>query len=340
MMKFYKATCLAMLMTAGVLQAQDIHFSQYNASPLALNPALTGVNSCDYRVGLGYRNQWASVTTPYVTYELFGDAPIIKNIGGASQLSAGLLLFNDVSGDGNLTNLQAMASVAYNLSLDGTKDKVLSLGIQGGLMNKSIDWTQLNWGTMWDGDEFDPTINPLEPIGEGSISKFDFNTGLAFYGKFSPNFNLTVGGAAFHLVAPQESLLGDTENKLGMRIAGHLKAGITIGKSFGIMPSVLYQSQSKATEILVGSDFGYFINNASFPATIFLGVHDRLDDAIIASIGLDYKNFRFGASYDINNSSLDVASGGKGGMEFTLVYTGCVLPVIPKHYVMPCPKYY
>jgi len=339
MIKFYKTTCLAMLMTAGVLQAQDIHFSQYNASPLALNPALTGVNSCDWRAGLAYRNQWNSVTTPYVTYEAFFDIPIVKNIGtNGSQLAGGLLLFNDVSGDGNLTNLQAMGSVAFNLGLGG-KDKVLSLGIQGGLMNKSIDWAELNWGTMWDGDNFDPTINPLEPLGDDAFSKFDFNTGLAFHGKFSESFNLTVGGAAFHLIAPSESFLGDEENKLGMRIAGHLKAGITIDKKYGIIPSVLYQSQSGAREVVVGSDFGYFLNNASFPATFFLGGHYRLDDAVIAAVGLDYKNFRFGASYDINTSTLKDASNGKGGFEITLVYTGCILPVIPKNYVMPCPRY-
>lgn len=194
-MKFYKATFLAVLMTAGVAQAQDIHFSQYNASPLALNPALTGVNGCDWRAGLAYRNQWASVTTPYVTYEAFFDMPLIKDIGGASQLSGGLLLFNDVSGDGNLTNLQAMASVAYNLGLGGSQDNVLSIGLQGGLMNKSLDWQELNWGTMWDGDEFDPTIDPGEPLGEDAFAKFDMNAGLAFSGKFSETFNLTAGFA-------------------------------------------------------------------------------------------------------------------------------------------------
>jgi len=89
----------------------------------------------------------------------------------------------------------------------------------------------------------------------------------------------------------------------------------------------------------VGSDFGYFLNNANFPATFFLGGHYRLDDAVIAAVGMDYKNFRAGISYDINTSSLQDASGGKGGLEISLVYTGCILPVIPKSYVMPCPRY-
>ncbi|HRF76460.1 MAG TPA: type IX secretion system membrane protein PorP/SprF, partial [Chitinophagales bacterium] len=79
--------------------------------------------------------------------------------------------------------------------------------------------------------------------------------------------------------------------------------------------------------------------NANFPATFFLGGAYRLDDAIIASVGMDFKNFRFGASYDINTSTLKEASSGNGGFELSLVYTGCILPVIPTHYVMPCPRY-
>ncbi|MBK7037948.1 MAG: type IX secretion system membrane protein PorP/SprF [Bacteroidetes bacterium] len=67
-------------MAVGVLRAQDVHFSQYNAAPLALNPALTGVNSCDWRAGLTYRNQWNSVTTPYVTYEAFLTCLLLKKL--------------------------------------------------------------------------------------------------------------------------------------------------------------------------------------------------------------------------------------------------------------------
>lgn len=107
-------------------------------------------------------------------------------------------------------------------------------------------------------------------------------------------------------------------------MVGHLKAGITFGGQFGVIPSVLYQAQSGAKEIVVGSDFGYYLNNA-ISATFFLGAAYRLDDAVIASVGMDYKNFRFGASYDINTSTLKEASAGKGGFELSLVYTGCIL---------------
>ena len=163
--------------------------------------------------------------------------------------------------------------------------------------------------------------------------------GIAYHNKVSPNFNITGGFAAFNLISPNETFLGDEENKLGMRLAGHLKAGITFGKNFGVIPSVLFQTQSGAQEIIVGTDLGYFLNNANFPATFFIGGHYRLDDAVIASVGMDYKNFHGGISYDVNTSTLQDASGGKGGLEISLVYTGCILPVIPKNYVMPCPRY-
>jgi len=338
MTKLYKITCLAACLAVGVLQAQDIHFSQYNAAPLALNPALTGVNACDWRVGGTYRNQWNSVTTPYTTYEVFFDMPIVKDIGGAHKLAAGALLYNDVSGDGKLTNLSAMGNVSFVLGLGGREDHNLSIGLQGGLMHKSLDFASLTWGNQWDGDEFDQTINPNENFGD-AMNKFNLAGGLAYHNKISESFNITGGFAAFNIISPKESFLGDEENKLGMRLAGHLKAGFTIDGKFGIIPTVLYQTQSGAKEIVVGSDFGYFLNNPSFPATFFLGGHYRLDDAIIASVGMDYKNFRGGISYDINTSTLKDASGGKGGLEISLIYTGCILPVIPKTYVMPCPRY-
>ena len=55
------------------LNAQDIHFSQYYASPMTVNPAYTGMFNGTYRVGANYRNQWASVSVPYKTFAAYAD---------------------------------------------------------------------------------------------------------------------------------------------------------------------------------------------------------------------------------------------------------------------------
>ena len=51
---FVLASCLFSFKT---LLAQDIHYSQYYASPLTLNPALTGKFNGYYRATAIYRDQ-------------------------------------------------------------------------------------------------------------------------------------------------------------------------------------------------------------------------------------------------------------------------------------------
>ena len=41
--------------------AQDPRFSQYNAAPQILNPAMTGLFNGNYRVSAIYRSQWRSI---------------------------------------------------------------------------------------------------------------------------------------------------------------------------------------------------------------------------------------------------------------------------------------
>src|ERR1035437_9240949 len=65
----------------GFTYAQDIHFSQYYASPLTLNPALTGLVNGVFRASLNYRNQWFNIPTqntiaPYQTYQASFDMPL------------------------------------------------------------------------------------------------------------------------------------------------------------------------------------------------------------------------------------------------------------------------
>src|SRR5678815_5007499 len=60
---------------------QDLHFSQFYNSPLITNPANTGfIPDGDFRLGINYRNQWASVTAfPYKTMSAFGDMQTMQN---------------------------------------------------------------------------------------------------------------------------------------------------------------------------------------------------------------------------------------------------------------------
>jgi len=81
-------TC-ALLTTGFNSHAQDVHFSQFFASPISLNPALSGSHNYDLRIVDNYRNQWFTLGIPYVSNAVSADFPDWKPIA----FDEGYLLF-------------------------------------------------------------------------------------------------------------------------------------------------------------------------------------------------------------------------------------------------------
>ena len=59
-------------------KSQYLDYSQYYASPLSLNPALTGIGEYG-RFGVNYRNQWPSVSKGYQTFSSWMDYNFEEN---------------------------------------------------------------------------------------------------------------------------------------------------------------------------------------------------------------------------------------------------------------------
>src|SRR4030095_7724780 len=111
-----KSTLLFVLLVSGVwlARAQDIHYSQFYSSPIILNPALTGINDCNYRVTAMYRNQWSSISDPYQTPSIAFDMNnVLQRIITSGTLSLGGYILDERAGTGHLNNLTIMGSVAY-----------------------------------------------------------------------------------------------------------------------------------------------------------------------------------------------------------------------------------
>ena len=88
-----------LLCTAYVIQAQDIHFSQFYASPLTLNPAATGDFKGDWRINNIYRKQWNAISPGYMTNALGFDMPVYL---AGEKFSGGINLVIDKSGPGEM----------------------------------------------------------------------------------------------------------------------------------------------------------------------------------------------------------------------------------------------
>ncbi len=325
--------------------AQDVHFSQFYYSPFTLNPALTGSMDGQYRIGGIYKSQWGSISAPYVysTPSIYGDIKLFSGGYTYNYLGVGLLLLNDKSGDGGLSNLTAMLSASYHQALDKEGNYHIALGLQGGMVQKKIDFTKLDFYDEFDGLGFNGLTS--EHFDFYQIAYSDVSAGLSFDGLISNSSRVQLGASAFHLTTPKESFFVSNDsgsaNVLNMRYVVHGSATFGVKSKFFIFPFVQYQLQNNDNEMVIGSNFGYNLspNPRMAPTLFYVGVFSRVRYDIIPTIGVMMKGIQAGLSYDVNTSSdLNPATGGKGGFELALVYTGNVQQ--PKHYKkVYCPSF-
>ncbi len=313
----------ALALTVQSVHAQDIHFTQFTASPLIVNPAFTGNISGQWRAAAIYRDQWRSVTSPFKTYAASVDAPIIHDLSHGDNLAAGLQLYNDRAGDGNLSNLSVLGSVAYHKFLGANENKSLSVGFQAGYTQKSIDLTKLYFPNEFNAGQFEPGTS-----GEAMNNKVSYvtiNAGIAWAHAAGNNFSYVIGLGANNLNQPQESFKKKQSSDvgLGMRYTAQVGAIAYLGEKFSLRPAFLYQSQSTATEMVAGNEFHLIVGNPefrSFTSAVFLGGYYRNNDAIMVNAGVEFKGLRVGVSYDYNTSNLKTASNGNDGFEICLIY--------------------
>lgn len=334
----------ALALSLNTAQAQDIHFTQFNAAPLTMNPAFTGNFSGQYRLAGIYRNQWRSVTVPFVTLSASYDAPLVYDLSVDDYLAGGIQIYSDKAGDGNLANLSCLASVAYHKFLGANADKSLSVGFQGGYSQKSVDLSRLYFGDEFMNGGYNPGTSSEWANLNNGISYFTMNAGINWAHSVSENFGYSIGFSGMNLNQPQESLEKKTHSEvgLGMRYAAQIGAIGYLNDKFSIRPAVLYQSQATATEVIAGNEFNMMVGDAevrTFATAVFAGVWYRTDDALMVTAGLEWKGWRLGASYDYNTSTLKNASNGNGGFELAIRYIAPSPLDFARKLVYPCSRF-
>lgn len=314
-------------------QAQDIHFSQFYASPLTLNPALTGKMNGSYRIGGIYRDQWRSVASPFITYSASFDMPFVVGKKKVDAVGGGIMFFGDQSNGGALKNTTIMLSAAYHKGLGAKNNHQLSIGVQGGFVTRAADPDEVIFGEQIVNGQVDQTLQNGESFENTNINYPDFNVGLFYNGQLSQKLVLYAGWSMFHLFQPEESFLGG-DFKLPSRQVAHGGLDILVKPKFSILPGVIYMHQAQASEVNFGSNFGFhFGEGPGMGTSLYLGGWYRWDDAAIAMAAVEFGKFRIGASYDINVTE----DANNGSFEVSLIYVGDILKA-DKVFLF-CPRY-
>jgi type IX secretion system PorP/SprF family membrane protein len=323
--------CLVVLvLSANKLTAQDIHYSQYYAQPMTLNPALTGKFDGEWRAGAIYRSQWASVVKPmFVTPSAFVDFSLLKTQLKNDALGIGLYFLNDKQNDGALSTNQIGVSVAYHKGLGEGGKYQLSLGFQGGYIQKKLDLGDLRFADVFD-NNLQPTLTSQEAVAGDSENYIDINTGLFFSGQFTDWMTFYTGFSLWHLTTPDEQFISSTgDNQLPMRYVPHAGIEFKVNDKITVIPGVLFQAMAKTKETNFGATVGYnIVQKEKMNASIYLGLWHRWKDSVIPKIGLEVQNLRVGFAYDVTTSSLkDLKNADNGGklptsFELYLTYIG------------------
>ncbi|MFN0176810.1 MAG: PorP/SprF family type IX secretion system membrane protein [Saprospiraceae bacterium] len=353
---------LAASLSLSSLNAQDIHFSQYNMSPMTLNPANIGNFEGTVRIGGIYRGQWASVIGKgaYKTPSLWADAPIIRGFRKRDWVGIGLVFFSDKAGAGGLVHTAAKFGASYHLSLDKKGNAYLTIGGQYGQASRRLDPSKLQFEEGF--------LNPTPTGGYNSGAQVDFlnakeaksnwsdiDGGIVLRAKLNKRMDMSIGYAMYHIGEGKYGLVtsgsgggtgtntgtpSSSSDEIARRSVVTGLFNIKLNNKLSVGPSFIYQTMSGADEISLQA-LGSYVFNTEKDIDLHFGLGYRLSggDAIYPMLGARYKNLRVGLAYDVNISDLNQVSNYRGGFEVAANYIIKIYkPAVVKTKVL-CPRF-
>jgi len=310
----------ACLFTTTVLQLNaqtDPHFTQNYTYPMYINPAMTGGSDGDYRISTVYRNQWGSISNPFRTNGLSFDARTNRN------LAVGVNVMNQTAGDGGFSYTNAYASVAYTgVKFGAEQNHRLVLALQAGIISRRVDPTKFKWGDQWNPiTGYNANNTTSESFNRTSATVFDAGAGALYYDATpDKKTNVFAGLSIFHITRPKDPIIATESNVLNtipMRYVLHGGLSYNFSERTSIIPHVMYMRQGTANATMLGV---YAQVNVNEETDFMLGGYYRYKDAVAPFVGVDWKNFIVGLSYDVNTSKLGGMTRNVNSFELSLTY--------------------
>lgn len=325
--KFYVfAVFMAISLT---VSAQDLHFSQYYASPLTLNPALCGKFDGVARVDGIYRGQYFGLSQSgsiFRTPAISLDFSLFKDKMKGNALGVGISVVNDMQtstatdgsgGVGKIGTTSIALELAYTIQLNKKKSMQLSVGFEPSVTIKNTSGNY-EYPQAFNSQLVYQTGSPYnESFTQPKKTYFNFAYGLFFNHKPIEKLTYFLGFSMNNVIRPQTDVIA-INNPIGQLNFLYILHGgleITMAPKWTLIPGFLYQNEAKANEANAGITLGYDVmdrdnsNGVRQKATIYLGLWNRMGNDvgsafqyrnITPKLGLDYRGFRVDFAYDIS----------------------------------------
>jgi len=295
-----------LLIISGYSFGQQGHFTQFFNAPIYTNPAEAGAEN-NIRVGLNYRRQWPSISSGYTSKAINADMLIGK-------FGYGIIVSSNDAGQASLNRTNALFNLAHHLNLN-SKNRI-SIGIQVGLSQYAINTSELQFDSQYaKGSGFNSATASGENFNSQSSTFFASGIGLTYRNrsKWNPSLSFSIK----NLIEPRINFvqLGGESSQRQMNLFGEINRKISTKLS--LIPYFYFGMQKEASYLQSGLRLGYELASKE---QLQFGLGILKKDALLAYVGVPFKNIRIGFSYDINTSKLTPASNGIGAWEFSLSF--------------------
>jgi type IX secretion system PorP/SprF family membrane protein len=320
--RFFILILMLILFNINSVIAQDLHFSQFNRTPLFLNPALSGAFEGQIRVMANFRNQWQAIPVPYNSLSVSADYNLTFETS-RDRIGFGVQLITDRAGDGKFTTTMASFSPAYHYTFGSRNPTSLSIGAQVNYTQRSYDPNQLRFDNQFNGDYFDPNIPINEQFDRTQLSFFDFGIGFNYNQIFREDQIFNFGISIQHLNQTNQNFLNKSSNALLQRKFNvYASSDFVVWKNIALMPLGFYQWQDDKYEWVMGLGVKIDLTKGmeDDKSSITFGLSNRIEDAWIPWFHYEKNVFTAQLSYDFNSSPLRIASSSYGGLELSLGY--------------------
>ena len=283
-----------------IIAQQDPQYSQYMFNQMAVNPGYAGSHDA-VCVTAVHRQQWVGIDGAPVTSVFTANTPF--KLFGASH-GLGLTVMSDQIGFEQ--NVSAGLDYAFRFALGPGK---LGIGVSGMFLNKALSAKWSIPGADWNTD-------PSIPKENESVTGFDMGLGVFYRAE-----KIYLGLSSTHLLEP--SLTYDKKDGLAKAPEYRQKrhyyavAGCLLpmnNPAWELAPSLMAYSDGTASQLTANMNVMY---NKKF----WGGVGYRLNDAVIAMVGVDlFNGLKIGYSFDYTYTSLHNYFSAGGSHEVMVSY--------------------
>ena len=291
MRKIYLITLIASIVffSTAVNAQQAAQYSLFNFNIHNFNPAYAGLDNSVSATGV-FRRQWSGLEGAPLTQAINVHSPV-RFLNSAF----GLKLENDALGAEE--NLTAELSYAYQTQL--SKGNWLSIGVSGGILQKSLDGTILNPPNLDEPDDLIPLIKVTEIAPNANVGVFFKNDFI--------KAGVSVNNLLESIVPFEYSATAGVQMK--RNYTALLSYKYEFGNQMAIEPAVLVKSDFTETQVDLSVILYY--GERIFGGGSFRGYNQTSIDAAAAIIGWKAnENVMIAYSYDVPLSALSTVNSG------------------------------